>query len=558
MFSAQLVEGLLLCIPAALLGYVLAVLLVDSRPNRWSSAGSLATALLTVALLVIASRVNISTALGALLSRGGQYRGRTSPRRLAAEGAVVALAVARIVLLRRRGLAPNVTAEGDVSFDPFLTAVPILLTLAVGLVALRLYPLAMRLAARIAGTGRGLVVFVGLRRISGQSPVAHLPLLVMLLAIGISIFTTIVRFSISEAQAEGAWQTVGAPYRIETPDSVLPERLNLGAIEGVAGVAEAVQVDVSGGTLLAIETGDLADMNAGTRADPRFPDSLLAIPGGAELGTVRNPLPAIISGPDVGNFRIGETTTTTVPAQPSPVQIVMRIEEIRPGFAGLAEGTRATIVNLRALQSAAPESQIRPNVAFLDGDGLTVEQLELVIADQTGTDDRIAGGINAFVAADILSRSETYAEIRDAPLSRGVTRSFALSVAMASLYAILAIVTALTLTARARSRDLSFLRTLGLSQPQALRLAVIEHIPSVLIASTVGAALGIAIVRLIEPGLDVSAFVGPDTSVPLQIDWPTITAITIALTLVTLGAIALFTAINRRAQLSQMLRVGDG
>jgi putative ABC transport system permease protein len=129
---------------------------------------------------------------------------------------------------------------------------------------------------------------------------------------------------------------------------------------------------------------------------------------------------------------------------------------------------------------------------------------------------------------------------------------------MAALYAVLAIVTALTLTARARSRDLSFLRTLGLSQPQALRLAVIEQIPSVFVASVIGAAFGIAIVRLIEPGLDVSAFVGPDTSVPLRVDWLTISALTLALTLVTLAAIAVFTAINRRAQLSQTLRVGDG
>ncbi len=558
LFSAQVVEGLILCVPAALAGYALALLLVDSRPNRWSITGSVVTAVLTIALLVIASRVNINTALGTLLSRASLHRGRTSPRRLAAEGAVVLVAVAGIVLLRRRGLEPRVTAEGDVSFDPFLAAVPILLTLAVGLVALRLYPLVMRLAARIAGAGRGLVVFVGLRRVSGQSPVAHLPLLVMLLAIGISIFTTIVRYSISEAQNEGAWQTVGAPYRVETPDSILPDRLNLGAIEGVTDVAEAVQAAISNGTLLAVETGDLAEMNAGTRADPQFPDSLLDIPGGTALGTEHNPLPAILAGWDDDELSIGSEVEITVPAMPSPVDIVLRVDDIRPTFAGLPEGTQATIVNLRAVQMAAPDSQIRPNVAYLDGDLLTSEQIELVIADQTGSDDRVAGGVTAVVNVDVLSRSETYEEIRDAPLSQGVTRSFALSVGMAALYAVLAIVTALTLTARARSRDLSFLRTLGLSQPQALRLAVVEQIPAVIVASSLGTALGIAIVRLIEPGLDVSAFVGPDTSVPLRIDWLSITTITVALTLVTIGAIAVFTAINRRAQLSQTLRVGDG
>jgi putative ABC transport system permease protein len=406
--------------------------------------------------------------------------------------------------------------------------------------------------------GRGLVAFVGLRRISGQSPVTHLPLLVMLLAIGISIFTAVVRYSISEAQAEGAWQRVGAPYRVESPDSILPTRLNLGAIDGVSGVAEAVRAPIEGGTLLAVETTELEAMNAGTRADPNFPDRLFDIPTGNPLGSQFNPLPAILSAWQDDEIGAGSVFELTVPAVPTPVTLTLRVYQSRTTFAGLPEGEPAVIVSLRALQTAAPDRQIRPNVAFLGGDDLTTEQIQLTIADQTGSDERVAGGVTAVFNADVLSRSETYEEIRDAPLSRGVTRSFALSVGMAALYAVLAILTALTLTARARARDLSFLRTLGLSQQQALRLAVVEQAPAVIVASALGTGLGIAIVRLIEPGLDVSAFVGPGTSVPLRIDWLSIGVITAALTIVTLAAIALFTAINRRAQISQSLRAGDG
>jgi putative ABC transport system permease protein len=325
----------------------------------------------------------------------------------------------------------------------------------------------------------------------------------------------------------------------------------------VTGVAEALLAPISNGTLLAVETGDLAQMNAGSRADPMFPDRLLSIPGGLALGTERNPLPAILANWSTDTVGAGSTIPITVPARGSAVQITLLVEEVRPAFAGVPEDQPAVIVNLRALQQAAIDAQIRPNLAFLDGDGLSVEQLELDIAAQTGANDRTAGGVSSYVDATISSRDETYESIHTAPLSRGVTRSFALSVAMAALYAALAIVTALTLTARARARDLSYLRTLGLSQPQALRLAIVEHVPSVLIASAIGAGLGIAIVRLIEPGLDVSAFVGPGTRVPLQTDWLSITAITIALTLVTIAAIAIFTAINRRTQISQSLRVGD-
>jgi putative ABC transport system permease protein len=269
-------------------------------------------------------------------------------------------------------------------------------------------------------------------------------------------------------------------------------------------------------------------------------------------------LPVILSNWSDEQIGTGSIFQLTIPAVPTPVYMTLRVYQTRTTFAGLPEGEPAVIVNLPALQEAAPNSQIRPNVAFLGGDGISSEQIDRAIADLTGSNERVAGGVTAVVNADVLSRTETYDEIRDAPLSEGVTRSFALSVGMAALYAILAIVTALTLTARARSRDLSFLRTLGLSQPQALRLAVVEQAPSIVVASCIGTALGIAIVRLIEPGLDVSAFVGPGTSVPLRIDWLTIAIITIALTLVTLAAVAVFTAVNRRAQISQSLRVGDG
>ncbi|MGH9176829.1 MAG: FtsX-like permease family protein, partial [Vicinamibacterales bacterium] len=367
------------------------------------------------------------------------------------------------------------------------------------------------------------------------------------------------RYSIAEAQAEGAWQRVGAPYRVETPAGPIPDQIDLAAIPSVTRVAEAVEVSSGPGTMLAVETDDLAAMNAGTRADPRFPLSLSGVPPGVALGTERNPLPAVVAANwTEDEIRPGSLLTVNVPAQPVSVDVVMRVDEVRATFAGLPEDEPFVVVSLPALRAAAPDAQLRPNVTYLSGEGLTAEAIDEAIDDQIGEDDPIAGGVRAFVDSDVTSRVETYDAIRDAPLSQGVTRSFALGVAMATLYAVLAIVTALTLTARARSRDLSYLRTLGLSQPQALRLSVVEHIPSVILASLLGALLGVGIVRLIEPGLNVAAFVGPDTSVPLRTDWLTITLTTLALTLATTGALAVYTAINRRAQLSQTLRVGDG
>ncbi|MEZ4571790.1 MAG: hypothetical protein R2849_15940 [Thermomicrobiales bacterium] len=69
---ARLVEGLLLCLPATMIGLLLATLVVDARPNPWSFWAAAATGTLTVALLLAAAGGNILPRLGKLL--GGRSR----------------------------------------------------------------------------------------------------------------------------------------------------------------------------------------------------------------------------------------------------------------------------------------------------------------------------------------------------------------------------------------------------------------------------------------------------------------------------------------------------
>ena len=72
----------------------------------------------------------------------------------------------------------------------------------------------------------------------------------------------------------------------------------------------------------------------------------------------------------------------------------------------------------------------------------------------------------------------------------------------------LTIIGAVILSAARRTRDLAFLRTLGVTDVQALALIVMEHGPPVVLAIIPGVALGIGIAILCEPGLGLATFVG--------------------------------------------------
>ena len=90
------------------------------------------------------------TALGTAARGGGPGRGR---RRRSASTCCAGAA----------------SAEGHRRrFDPYLAGVPVLLGLACGILALRLYPLPLRRLARVARRGRGLPLHLGLSRAARQ------------------------------------------------------------------------------------------------------------------------------------------------------------------------------------------------------------------------------------------------------------------------------------------------------------------------------------------------------------------------------------------------------
>jgi ABC-type antimicrobial peptide transport system permease subunit len=133
---------------------------------------------------------------------------------------------------------------------------------------------------------------------------------------------------------------------------------------------------------------------------------------------------------------------------------------------------------------------------------------------------------------------------------------FRAGIAVAGVYAALGLVLAPVLTARSRLRDFGYLRAVGLSRREVLRLAAFELAPPVAAALVFGLLLGVALAYLVEPGLDLGALAaGEKAAVRPALIAPLVLAA--ALLLVTLGATLLAGAAARRVSLSRVLRMGE-
>ncbi len=362
--ASQITEGIILAIPAALIGIVVASLLTNGSPLVDSVVAALSVSLVGVLALWLLTRRIWTVDLGSLMGRRADVPKGSGQRRVVVELMVVALAIAGIVLLRQRGVTTSATNEG---IDPYVAAVPVLAGLATGIVAVRIFPWLARQLAKFAGRRPDVVPFLGLRRIAEPSLGRHLPLVVMILALGMAVF------------AGAIW------YSIETPEPIVIEELT----------AEEAQ----------------------------------------------------------------------------------ELESARAGV----------------------------NEAFQDG----------------------------------------------------ITQGFWLTIFMAGLYAGLAVICALALTAEERRRDVGYLRTMGATRDQALGLTMIEQIPSALLAGVIGVGFGGLLTWLIAPGLDIASLYPPEEQVVIGVNWLLASGQALGLILVAVIAAFGFAWIARRSDLTDVLRAGE-
>ncbi len=524
--AAQAAESFLVAAPAALLGWGLATLLVDGRGSSLSAWLAVAIVAATVLLPVLAIAGTARRPLGAR-AREDVVTGRPSARRLAVEGLVVVGAGVGVYLLRRRGLD---TGPGTGGFDPYLAGVPVLLGLACGILALRLYPVPLAGLARVARRGRGLPLHLGLSRAARQPGATSLPLIVLVLALAIATFAAVMASTLAAGQDRSGWRAIGADLRVDAaPDGTLPTGLakKLAAIGDVApayvqdaGVGRGAQATV----LLALDPDAYERIVAGTPAAVKLPKSIRQLP------PIPNQVPALVSSdfPGGGNFQ------STLPGE--AISLLATSTAAKDEFPGVPLGTPFAIVSLAAVKSAG--GVVAPNRIYVRGASAD-EVSKLVPPD-----------------AAVRSRSAIVHALGASPLASSIKRGFRATIVLAAVFAAVALALMALIAARSRARDLALVRTMGGSQREGTLLAAVELAPFVVTALVLGIGLGVAIPYLVEPGLDLAFYTGSGSN-PIAVPWlaPVLFAVGVAALAVVFVIVA--GVRMRRARLDQVLRIGE-
>ena len=552
--GAQLWEAAIVAGAAVLIGLLLAVLLVPGRGSSLSTVLAVATGLGAVTVLVAATVP--------VLRRAPDHSGRdepppvrTSPRRFVLELTAVGIALGAIGLLLQRGLSIGGSGGEPARFDPLLAAVPLLTGLAAGIIATRLYPLPIRFLGWIAARRRDLVPVLGLRNVGRRPSFATLPLLILMLTAAFGAFSSVVMASIDRGQEDASWAGVGADYRIEAEEGSLAALDLAGTPRMQAAAAGYVDRDALFESapgqrarigFHAIEPLEYDEVLAGSRVSAAWPEPFVAQRPPPD-GTPEDPIPAILSRVRPAGsspLRLGATFPLTV----NDVELTLEVVDVRTSFPGIAPGTAFIVSPYEAIdaaiQAAGAPQQLEPNVRFVRGNAELGGALEPVVEA-------------AAPSAVVTSRHEWYDGLREAPLIAVVASGFRLALLVAGVYAALAVLAALTLTAARRTQDLAFLRTLGLSAGQATGVTIVEHGIPVVVALVPGVLTGVAIARLLEGSLGLQAFIGPEVPFRMYVDWAGIALVAFSLIMVVAVAIALSTWLARRARTVDALRVGE-
>ena len=196
---------------AAVVGVALVVAIVPgtSITSGWKqAAGVLAVALAGPPLIAVWRYRNPAPATNPALILTPETRTpRTSvaaQRRLVAGLTACVAAVAGLLVLHDQGISP----AGVTNW--YLTAAPVLVAVPAALIAMRLYPLAIRVLLPVWRRRGGVAGYVGLAGALERRTATALPAFTLVLALTLAAFGGMVNGSIIGGQVSYSWQATGA------------------------------------------------------------------------------------------------------------------------------------------------------------------------------------------------------------------------------------------------------------------------------------------------------------------------------------------------------------
>ena len=498
-------DAALLCVPAAVIAAVLAILVVPGAGSA-QGAGSAGDWWPPIAVVAVA-------VLGPALIAAWQYRlpRRTAEphrqragTRLVIEAALVAASVAGIVVFRDQGTQAGSGVNFYTSSAPILVAIPAVI------VVLRLYPLVLRGLLRACARTSRAPTFLGLAWASRTAVTPALPAFALVLALTVASFAGMVRDAVGNGEIAASWQTVGADATV-TPSytaagfTIVPAAARaLAAVPGVTHAAEVMNESWttpagSQVSVLAVDPGSYARLVARTPGFPQVPAGLLATPGQAGA-----PQPVLVSPQAAADLGSGAVTLSTRQASLRPVQV--RVAGVIPSTPALPAGGAFVIMPLAAITSAVTPLEPAPvNEMLLTGGSIDQAQLTAVVRHT------LPGGVLTF-------RSEVLSALTSGPLQHGAFTLFSLAVVVAAILGLAVMLLELALGAPVRDATLARLATMGLSEGQRAWMVTLEVLPVVIATAVAAWACTLALPQVLAPDIDLSVFTGSSVTVKLAAD----------------------------------------
>ena len=528
--------GVVVVIPAALAGTLIAILLTPSgsEPSAWWLAGLTALAALVSVPLFALREVPSAGLADERSDRQPTRPGRA--RRAVADLTLVLAAAGGVAVLRQEAARPG-------GADWYTSAAPALVAIPVAIVAVRLYPIAVRWLVRLSGRRPGVTMFVGLARAARTSLAAVLPAFALVLVLAVIAFGATVRAAVVRGDVAQSWRATGADVVIDAYQSTHPmDGAARRAIAGVPGVQRtsalsllpAVAADGTPLTVIVVDPASYAALIAAT-PQPAFPAAALAGPGAAGGP---GPMPVLAS-PSARRLVTGGRKIL-VGYHDFPVRVTGTVRHV-PG----ASATGAFIVApARAMVRTVGASEAQPSRVLVVGPGVDAARMRSVVGRQ-------------LPAATLAFRAGRLASLTGAPLAHGTYTAFAEGVAAAAVFGAVVVLIMLALGARSRELTLARLFTMGLSPGQARRLVITEALPAIIAAAIGGAICAWLLVPLVGPAIDLSPLTGSPAPVPVRADYTLVGMLAAGLLALAIVTLLAQSAATRLRGVSRALRVGE-
>jgi putative ABC transport system permease protein len=531
-------------IPAALAGAALALAIIPgaSITADWRQAAAvLAVALAGPPLIAVWRYRRPAPAVNPALILTPETRTRrasvAAQRRLVAGLLACAAAVGGLIVLRSQGLSPAGATNWYLTLAPVLVAVP------AALIALRLYPLAIRALLPVWRRRAGVAGYVGLAGAVERRTATALPAFTLVLALTLAAFGGMVNGSIVGGQITYSWQATGADAVIDTNGAaydVTPAvEKSIMAIPGVrhsTAVWTTTWLTPEGQQQINVAAVDPAGYAAMT-ADTPFP----RIPVSAFGPAARSPT--------------GAGTVISVLASPSAAAVLGRgivqltshelMGPIRIRVAGVVARTPAepagglfVLMPLRTVPGVL--GQPTPNLALITGPDIDRAKLSRLVT-------------SALPPATLAFRTDVLNGLGSAPLEHAAALLMTLTALIAGGLALVNLVFGFALGARDRALTLARLNVMGYERDTTLVL--LTALPAVLAAFAAAAGCALALPVLIGPALDLSVFTGAGASVEFRPDLAALALPCAVILLLIAAALVAETSRSRRQGVTGLLRV---